>query len=36
MLQKYDVQQIKTQVIAFLTGQRKRKYYITLVNHDQP
>lgn len=32
-LQKYDVQQIRTQVIVFLTSQRK--YYI-LLHQDQP
>lgn len=36
MLQKYDVQQIRTQVTIFLTSQRKIKYYISLVNHDNP
>lgn len=36
MLQKYDVQQIRTQVTVFLTIQRKIKYYISLVNQDQP
>ena len=34
-LQKYDVQQIRTQVIVFLTSQRK--YYILVsINQDQP
>lgn len=35
-LQKYDVQQIRTQVAVFLTSQRKIKYYISSVNQDQP
>lgn len=35
MLQKYGVQQIRTQVIVFLTSQRK--YYILVsINQDQP
>ena len=34
-LQKYDVQQIRTQVTVFLTSQRK--YYILVsINQDQP
>lgn len=35
MLQKYDMQQIRTQVIVFVTSQ-KEKYYISLVNQDNP
>lgn len=33
-LQKYHVQQIRTQVIVFLISQRKIQYYISLVNQD--